>query len=206
MNRIKIIEKTLDHYFPNPKPFLCFKDFYTLLVAVVLSAQCSDAKVNRVTKKLYTIADTPETMIAIPIKILEKVLHPLGLFHRKAKIVHDLSKKLTLTPPKSPLFKTRKFLESLPGVGRKTASVVLSQAFNIPTFPVDTHIKRLANRWQLSSSENVNIIEKRLKKLFKRKEWKKRHLQMIAFGRKYCKARGHTVEKCPICKQLQSPC
>lgn len=200
-DRAKIIQKVLNQYFPHPKPFLHYKDFYTLLISVLLSAQCTDERVNQVTAHLFKIADTPEKMVQLPLKTLEKILHPLGFFHRKAKNLLELSKILLEKFSKKPPH-TRKDLESLPGVGRKTASVVLAHSFSFPTFPVDTHIQRLAQRWQLSYKKDAFQIEKDLKKIFTRNQWIKLHLQMISFGRTYCKARGHKIEKCPICSLL----
>lgn len=196
------IKKTLDFYFPNPEIPLDYSDVYTLLVAVLLSAQCTDARVNIVTPALFALADTPEAMAKLTPKKIEPLIQSCGLYRTKAKNIIALSKKI-MSEFNGKVPNTFKGLESLPGVGHKTASVVLVHAFKTPAFPVDTHIHRLAARWGLSDGSNVVQTEKDLKKFFPEKEWEKRHLQMIYFGRNFCKARGHDIKECPICKKRQ---
>lgn len=196
------IKKTLDFYFPNPEIPLDYSDVYTLLVAVLLSAQCTDARVNIVTPALFALADTPEAMAKLTPKKIEPLIQSCGLYRTKAKNIIALSKKI-MSEFNGKVPNTFEGLESLPGVGHKTASVVLVHAFKTPAFPVDTHIHRLAARWGLSDGSNVVQTEKDLKKFFPEKEWEKRHLQMIYFGRNFCKARGHDIKECPICKKRQ---
>jgi endonuclease-3 len=197
----KKVQKLLNKYIPHPKIPLDHKDPFTLLVAVVLSAHCTDIRVNKVTPALFKLADTPKKMARLPKKTIEKLVHSCGLYQTKAKALSELSKILVKTYH-GRVPKTLEELESLPGVGHKTASVVLVQAFSIPAFPVDTHIFRLARRWKLSSKNNVKNVEEDLKKLFPKKSWKKLHLQLIAFGKKYCPAKAHKKAACPICKEL----
>lgn len=199
---LNFIKKTLDFYFPNPEIPLDYSDVYTLLVAVLLSAQCTDARVNIVTPALFALADTPEAMAKLTPKKIEPLIQSCGLYRTKAKNIIALSKKI-MSEFNGKVPNTFKGLESLPGVGHKTASVVLVHAFKTPAFPVDTHIHRLAARWGLSDGSNVVQTEKDLKKFFPEKEWEKRHLQMIYFGRTFCKARGHDIKECPICKKRQ---
>lgn len=199
---LNFIKKTLDFYFPNPEIPLEYSNVYTLLVAVLLSAQCTDARVNIVTPALFALADTPEAMAKLSAKKIEPIIQSCGLYRTKAKNIIALSKKI-IKDFNGKVPNTFEGLESLPGVGHKTASVVLVHAFKIPAFPVDTHIHRLATRWLLSDGSNVVQTEKDLKEFFPEKEWEKRHLQMIYFGRTFCKARGHDIKECPICKKLQ---
>lgn len=199
---LNFIKKTLDFYFPNPEIPLEYSNVYTLLVAVLLSAQCTDARVNIVTPALFALADTPEAMAKLSAKKIEPIIQSCGLYRTKAKNIIALSKKI-IKDFNGKVPNTFEGLESLPGVGHKTASVVLVHAFKIPAFPVDTHIHRLAARWLLSDGSNVVQTEKDLKEFFPEKEWEKRHLQMIYFGRAFCKARGHDIKECPICKKLQ---
>lgn len=200
---IAFIEKTLDRYFPVPKIPLDHTDPFTLLVATVLSAQTTDAKVNQVTPVLFKKAPTPERMALLKFEEVKEIIKTIGLSNTKAKALIGLSKMLVEKwGGKVP--KTFEELESLPGVGHKTASVVMVQIFDEPAFPVDTHIHRLAKRWGLSSGKSVKKTEEDLKKAFAKKNWGKVHLQMIYFGRTYCKALGHDISKCPICKQLPS--
>lgn len=199
--RAQLIEKVLEEYFPSPSIPLYHKDPYTLLIAVILSAQCTDARVNLITPKLFSKADTPKKMISLTIEEIKKIIQSCGLSNTKAKNIWNLSKKL-LENHKGKVPKNFEELIALPGVGRKTASVVLSQAFEIPAFPVDTHIHRCAKRWGLSSGKNVLQTEKDLKKLFPKPKWNKIHLQIIYFARKYCPSRAHNIKKCPICSLL----
>jgi len=196
--KIKFIGDKLDELFPNPPIPLDYSSAYTMLVAVVLSAQCTDIRVNQVTKVLYKEAKTPAAMVKLGIDRIAEIIKPCGFFNTKSVNIYNLSKELVEKfGGKVP--QTFEELESLPGVGHKTASVVMSHIFKIPAFPVDTHIHRLAMRWGLSDGSTVEQTEKDLKKIFPENEWEKRHLQIIYFGRTYCKARGHKPEACPIC-------
>ena len=197
-DKILFISKTLDKLFPDPPIPLRFEDPYTLLVAVVLSAQCTDARVNLVTAELYRKANTPAAMVQLGIEKITEIIKPCGLSKTKGKNIFNLS-KILVENFGGEVPRTFEELESLPGVGHKTASVVMSHAFKVPAFPVDTHIHRLAKRWGLSSGKSVEQTEKDLKKAFPENEWEKRHLQIIYFGRTYCKALGHKPEECPIC-------
>ncbi len=199
-DKIKEIQKILDKIYPNPSVPLNHKDPYTLLIAVLLSARCTDKKVNEVTPVLFELADNPIDMAKKSVSKVRQIVKPCGLSPQKAKAIVGLSKILvnkfdTLVP------KNFEQLEELPGVGHKTASVVMSQAFGEPAFPVDTHIHRLAWRWALSTRKSVERTEKDLKRLFPKKSWNKLHLQMIYFGREYCPAVSHKKELCPICSQ-----
>ena len=200
-NKIKFISETLDELFPSPPIPLDFKSPYTLLVAVVLSAQCTDVRVNQVTKVLFKEASTPAAMVKLGVKRIAEIIKPCGFFNTKSVNIFNLSKTL-VEKYKGKVPCTFEELEALPGVGHKTASVVMSHAYKIPAFPVDTHIHRLAERWGLSDGSSVEQTEKDLKKIFPENEWEKRHLQIIYYGRTYCKARGHKVEDCPICSRI----
>jgi len=199
--KAKIIQKLLDKYVPNPSIPLHFTDPFSLLIAVLLSAQCTDERVNKTTKKLFARARTPEQMAQLPLGEIEAIIHSCGLAHTKAKNIKQLSsilvKKFGGQVPK-----TFAALESLPGVGHKTASVVMVQVFQNEAFPVDTHIFRVAHRWGLSQGKTVLKVEKDLKSLFPKKEWGKLHLQMIFYARQYCRAKGHSIDLCPICSFL----
>lgn len=192
------IAAILESHFPAPEIPLSHSSPYTLLIAVLLSAQCTDARVNTVTPALFALADTPEKMARQSVAKVESIIKPCGLAPRKARAIVELS-KILCEQFASRVPQTLEELESLPGVGRKTASVVLVQAFNIPAFPVDTHIHRLAYRWGLSSGKDVVQTEKDLRKLYPAQLWGKIHLQIIYFGRAFCPARGHNRESCPIC-------
>lgn len=200
-DKIKFIGEKLDELFPNPPIPLDFKNPYTLLVAVVLSAQCTDVRVNQVTKVLFKEASTPAAMVKLGVKRIAEIIKPCGFFNTKSVNIFNLSKTL-VEKYKGKVPCTFEELEALPGVGHKTASVVMSHAYKIPAFPVDTHIHRLAERWGLSDGSTVEQTEKDLKKIFPENEWEKRHLQIIYYGRTYCKARSHKVENCPICKRI----
>lgn len=184
-------------YPETPVP-LQHRDPYTLLVAVLLSAQCTDERVNRITPLLWAKASTPEAMSALDVSEIEEVIRPCGLSPAKSKAIHGLSRILR-DQYGGRVPDTIGELEALPGVGHKTASVVMSQAFGVPAFPVDTHIHRLAWRWGLSSGKNVVQTEKDLMSLFPREEWNTLHLRIIFFGREQCPARGHNPYTCPIC-------
>ena len=201
LDKIKFIGKTLDELFPNPPIPLDFKNPYTLLVAVVLSAQCTDIRVNQVTKVLFKEAKTPAAMLKLGIDRIAEIIKPCGFFKTKSVNIYNLS-KILVEKYAGKVPQTFEELEALPGVGHKTASVVMSHAFKIPAFPVDTHIHRLAERWGLSDGSSVEQTEKDLKRIFPESEWEKRHLQIIHYGRTYCKARGHKVEDCPICRTV----
>ncbi len=197
----KMIETVLNRFFPHPKIPLKYKDSYTLLIAVLLSAQATDAKVNQITPLLFKKASTPEEMLLLSQEEIIDIIKPIGLFIQKSKALLGLS-QILLEKHKGCVPKTFEELEHLPGVGHKTASVIMAQAFHIPAFPVDTHIHRCAKRWGLSNGKNVQTTEKNLKKIFPKNKWIKLHLQIIFFARKFCPAKGHKIEKCPICCNL----
>ena len=191
----------LNELFPEVPIPLNHSDSYTLLVAVLLSAQCTDKRVNEITPLLFSKATTPQDMVKLSVNQIESIIRPCGLGPSKAKGIYGLSEQiLELHDGNVP--QTFKELESLPGVGHKTASVVMAQAFGVPAFPVDTHIHRLIYRWGLSTGKNVIKTEEDCKKLFPRDQWNTLHLQIIYFGRQYCPARGHDHTKCPICKEI----
>ncbi len=198
--KVKEIQKILDKKYPNPPVPLNHKDPYTLLIAVLLSARCTDKKVNEVTPDLFKLADNPEDMAIKNVNKVRKIVKPCGLSPQKSKAIVRLS-KILVDKYESVVPDNFAQLEELPGVGHKTASVVMSQAFGVAAFPVDTHIHRLAWRWALSTRKSVERTEKDLKRLFPEKSWNKLHLQMIYFGREYCPAIGHKKELCPICSK-----
>jgi endonuclease-3 len=196
--KAKRIGEILDEFYPEPPIPLQHRDPFTLLVAVLLSAQTTDAQVNKVTPSLFARASTPQAMAKLSVDEILSSIRACGLAPTKAKNVKKLAETLMEehggeVPP------DMEALERLPGVGHKTASVVMSQAFGEPAFAVDTHIHRLAHRWRLSNGKSVEQTERDLKKLFPRDEWARRHLQIIYFGREYCPARGHEPSECPIC-------
>jgi len=197
------IGQVLDQKFPMPDIPLAHVDPYTLLIAVVLSAQCTDERVNKTTPALFAKASDPAAMVELPVPAIREIIKPCGLSPAKSKNIHALSKQL-LERHGGHVPKSFEELEALPGVGHKTASVVMAHAFGVPAFPVDTHIHRLAARWGLSSGRNVEQTERDLKALFPEAEWIKRHLQIIYFGRSYCPARSHDFAKCPICSWAAS--
>tara|TARA_B100000941_G_C28499916_1_gene553451 strand:- start:1556 stop:2209 length:654 start_codon:yes stop_codon:yes gene_type:complete len=199
--RAEIILKELKRLYPSPPIPLNHKNSFTLLIAVVLSAQSTDKKVNELTEDLFNVADTPEKMVKLGINSIYGYIKQLGLSNQKSKNIYQLS-KLLIEKYDNKVPKTFEDLESLPGVGHKTASVVMSQVFNIPSFPVDTHIHRLSQRWGLSNGNNVRQTEKDLKKIFPITEWNKLHLQIIFYGREYCTARGCDGTKCLMCRTL----
>ncbi len=198
--KVKEIQKILDKKYPNPPVPLNHKDPYTLLIAVLLSARCTDKKVNEVTPDLFKLADNPEDMAIKNVNKVRKIVKPCGLSPQKSKAIVSLS-KILVDKYESVVPDNFAQLEELPGVGHKTASVVMSQAFGVAAFPVDTHIHRLAWRWALSTRKSVERTEKDLKRLFPEKSWNKLHLQMIYFGREYCPAIGHKKDLCPICSK-----
>jgi endonuclease III len=200
--RARLIEKILDEYFPHPPISLDHINPYTLLVAIILSAQSTDARVNAITPELFKIAPTPQKMLKnLTVKKLENIIKPCGLAPTKAKSIWRMSEQL-IDQYQGKVPKTFEELEKLPGVGHKTAAVLLSQAFNIPALAVDTHVHRCAKRWKLSSGKNVKQTEADLQKLFAPKNWGKLHLQIIYFARLYCPARGHNPDTCPICSVI----
>lgn len=191
---IDILEK---EYPVIPIP-LDHKDPYTLLVSVLLSAQCTDERVNMVTPKLWKLADDPYNMMTKSADSIREIIRPCGLSPRKSKAIKELS-RIIVEEHDGKVPQSFEALEAMPGVGHKTASVVMSQAFGVPAFPVDTHIHRLMYRWCLSTGKNVDKTEKDAKRLFPREKWNDLHLQIIFFGRQYCPARAHNPYKCPIC-------
>jgi endonuclease III len=193
------IAKILDHYFPQTPIPLEHVDPYTLLVAVLLSAQCTDVRVNQITPILFDRAATPFEMAELAVEEIQEIIRPCGLSKIKAGNISRLS-RILIDKYNGAVPDTLRELEELPGVGHKTASVVVNQAFGKPSFPVDTHIHRLANRWGLSNGKNVVKTEADLKKVFPEETWGKVHLQMIYFGRKFCPARGHQPLDCPVCQ------
>jgi len=200
--RATFIQSLLDKLFPHPAIPLKHKDAYTLLIAVLLSAQSTDRRVNLITPLLFAKASTPKQMIALSIDEIQEIIRPCGLAPTKAKAIWHLS-KILLEKHHGEVPASFVHLEQLPGVGHKTASVVMSQAFHKPAFPVDTHIHRCAQRWGLSDGSSVKQTEADLKQLFPKNSWNKVHLQIIYFAREYCPARGHDSKACPICSQLQ---
>lgn len=195
------ITEILENLYPETPVPLTHTSPYELLIAVLLSAQCTDARVNTVTPTLFERANTPQEMIAVDVDEIKSIIRPCGLSPRKSKAISGLS-HILLEKHDGEVPQSFEALEELPGVGHKTASVVMSQAFGVPAFPIDTHIQRLAYRWGLTNSEkNVVRTEKDLKKIFPRELWNKLHLQIIFFGREYCPARGHKPEECPICSK-----
>ena len=196
--RAKLILKTLNKIYPKTPIPLKHNSKFTLLVSVLLSAQCTDVNVNNVTKNIYPKYYKPEHFVKLGRKKIEKLIKKIGIFRIKAKSIFNLS-KLLIKNHKGNVPKTFEELEKLPGVGHKTASVVMSQGFGYPAFPVDTHIHRLAQRWGLTNGKNVVQTEKDLKRLFPKKNWNKLHLQIIFYGREYCKARDCYGITCKIC-------
>jgi endonuclease-3 len=196
--KAKRIGEILDELYPEPPVPLQHRDPFTLLVAVLLSAQTTDAQVNKVTPALFARASTPEAMAQLTVDEILGCIRACGLAPTKAKNVKKLAETL-VAEHGGDVPRDMEALERLPGVGHKTASVVMSQAFGEPAFAVDTHIHRLAHRWRLSNGKNVEQTERDLKKVFPREEWARRHLQIIYFGREHCPARGHVAEECPIC-------
>ena len=191
----------LDELYPTTPIPLEHGDPYTLLVAVLLSAQRTDVRVNQVTPLLFAKAATPFDMVKLEVSEIKDIIRPCGLSPRKSQAIFDLS-NILIDKHGGEVPQSFEDLEALPGVGHKTASVVMSQAFGVPAFPVDTHIHRLAYRWGLSDGKNVERTEGDLKALFPRETWNKLHLQIIFFGREYCPARGHDARKCPICSKF----
>ncbi|MBL8891287.1 MAG: endonuclease III [Planctomycetaceae bacterium] len=197
--RAAFVERRLQELYPSPPIPLRHRDPYTLLVAVLLSAQCTDERVNQVTPALFQLADNPKAMSERSVEEVNAIVRPCGLAPRKAAAIVGLS-KILVQQHGSQVPASWEALEALPGVGHKTASVVMAQAFGIPAFPVDTHIHRLAARWGLSSGKSVEQTEKDLKRLFPQSRWNELHLQIIYYGREHCTARGCDGTRCDICR------
>lgn len=195
------IDRRLAEIYPETPVPLDHKDAFTLLVAVLLSAQCTDKRVNEVTPRLFALADNPRAMADLPVEKINEIVRPCGLAPMKAKAIHGLA-RIILDKHGGEVPRTFEELEELPGVGHKTASVVMAQAFGVPAFPVDTHIHRLAQRWGLSSGRSVEQTEKDLKRLFPEAHWNKLHLRIIFYGREHCTARGCDGRTCEICREL----
>lgn len=198
--KVNDILKILDRFYPNPEVPLRHNDAYTLLISVLLSAQCTDERVNKTTPLLFQRADNPFDMIKMSVDEIREIIKPCGLSPMKSKGIHGLS-KILIDKYEGAVPNTFEALEELPAVGHKTASVVMTQWFGMSAFPVDTHIHRLAYRWGLSNGKSVAQTEKDLKRLIPEQKWNKAHLQIIYFGREYCPARGHVWTACPICKK-----
>ncbi|MFV0476376.1 MAG: endonuclease III [Parahaliea sp.] len=197
--RVEYILRRLQELYPQPPVPLMHEDAYTLLIAVLLSAQCTDERVNQITPALFTAANNPAAMAALDVEYIRKIIRPCGLSPQKSKAIKGLS-QILLAEHKGKVPADMEALERLPGVGHKTASVVMSQAFGIPAFPVDTHIHRLAQRWGLSNGKSVVQTERDLKRLFPREHWNRLHLQIIFYGREHCSARGCDGRVCEICR------
>ena len=199
--RVTIIINKLNQLYPNPPIPLNHTNNFTLLIAVVLSAQSTDKKVNELTPSLFNLASNPKDMILLGEKKIHSYIKEIGLSKKKAKYIYELSQKI-YHHHSSNIPDTFDELEKLPGVGHKTASVIMSQAFGIPAFPVDTHIHRLSQRWGLTTGVNVRQTEEDLKRLFPENLWNKLHLQMIFYGREFCSAKGCDGTVCDLCKEL----
>ena len=195
------IDRRLAKLYPETPVPLVHHDAFTLLVAVLLSAQCTDKRVNEVTPALFALGDTPEKMMRVPVAEIQRVIRPCGLSPQKAKAIAGLS-RILVEQHGGAVPRTFAELEELPGVGHKTASVVMAQAFGVPAFPVDTHIHRLAQRWKLTNGKNVEQTEADLKKFFPREHWNALHLRTIFYGREHCTARACDGTVCPICREL----
>ena len=196
--RANVVLDNLNKFYPNIPIPLKHKNVYELLIAVLLSAQCTDERVNKITPLLFKTANNPHDMAKVPVNKIYKIIKPCGLAPKKSKAISKLS-KILIKKYNGRVPETFEDLENLPGVGHKTASVVMSQGFGHPAFPVDTHIHRLAARWGLSKAKNVRMTERDLKKIWPKEEWNRRHLQIIFFGREHCPARNHLLKDCIIC-------
>ena len=199
--RAAYVLKHLEELYPDPPIPLDHKDPYTLLIAVLLSAQCTDERVNQITPKLFERADTPQAMVQVTEDEIREIIRPCGLAPMKAKGIAGLSRML-VDQYEGQVPAEMTALETFPGVGHKTASVVMSQAFGVPAFAVDTHIHRLAQRWGLTDGKNVVQTERDLKRLFPESSWNALHLQIIFYGREHCSARGCDGTVCPMCRTL----
>lgn len=198
--KVSDILSILDKHFPKPEIPLDHKDAYTLLISVLLSAQCTDVRVNKTTPALFKMADNPFDMMKLSVDEIREIIKPCGLSPMKSKGIAGLS-KILVEKYDGKVPDTFEALEALPAVGHKTASVVMTQWFGKPAFPVDTHIHRLAYRWGLSTGKNVEQTEHDLKRLIPESKWNKVHLQIIYFGRTFCPAKGHKWKECPVCKK-----
>jgi endonuclease-3 len=198
------IDRRLAELYPETPIPLDHRDAFTLLVAVVLSAQCTDKRVNLVTPELFALADTPQKMMRVPVAEINRIVRPCGLAPRKAQAISDLS-RLIVERHGGEVPRTFAELEALPGVGHKTAGVVMSQAFGQAAFPVDTHVHRLAHRWRLSRGRSVEQTERDLKRLFPQEHWNQLHLRIIFYGREHCTARGCNGTTCEICRTFSPP-
>jgi len=199
--RVQFVLSTLEELYPETPIPLNHSDPYTLLIAVLLSAQCTDERVNQITPLLFAKANNPTDMLKLSVDEIQNIIRPCGLSPMKSKGIYGLS-KMIMEQHGGQVPQSFEALEAMPSVGHKTASVVMSQAFGIPAFPVDTHIHRLAYRWRLSAAKNVEQTEKDLKRQISENLWNKAHLQIIFMGREYCPARGHIIQKCPICSVI----
>jgi endonuclease-3 len=199
--RVQFVLSTLEELYPETPIPLNHSDPYTLLIAVLLSAQCTDERVNQITPLLFAKANNPTDMLKLSVEEIQNIIRPCGLSPMKSKGIYGLS-KMIMEQHGGQVPQSFEALEAMPSVGHKTASVVMSQAFGIPAFPVDTHIHRLAYRWRLSAAKNVEQTEKDLKRQISENLWNKAHLQIIFMGREYCPARGHIIQKCPICSVI----
>ena len=199
--KVQFIMNELEKLYPDPPVPLDHTDPYTLLIAVLLSAQCTDARVNTVTPELFELADSAKKMAHVSVAEIKAIIRPCGLSPAKSKNIHRLS-ELLLELHGGEVPADFEALEALPGVGHKTASVVMSQAFGVPAFPVDTHIHRLAQRWGFSDGSSVVTTERDLKRLFPKDHWNRLHLQIIFYGREFCSARGCDGTVCPLCREL----
>ena len=199
--RVQFILDTLEQYYPETPIPLNHTDPYTLLVSVLLSAQCTDERVNQITPHLFAKANNPADMLKLSVEEIQQIIRPCGLSPMKSKGIYGLS-QMIMELHNGEVPASFEALEARPAVGHKTASVVMSQAFGVPAFPVDTHIHRLAYRWRLSAAKSVEETERDLKRLIPKDRWNKAHLQIIFMGREFCPARGHIIEKCPVCSVL----
>ena len=193
--RALVISESLDALYPDPPIPLNHKSIFTLLIAVILSAQCTDIRVNKITPLLFKKANNPQGMIKLGTEEIKKIIKPCGLSPQKSKSIFELS-KILVRQHQGKVPKSFVELEALPGVGHKTASVVMSQGFGYPAFPVDTHVHRLAQRWKLTNGKNVLQTEKDLKRIFPKSEWNRLHIQIILYGREFCTARGCDGTSC----------
>ena len=199
--RVEYILRRLEDLYPETPIPLDHVDEYTLLIAVLLSAQCTDVRVNQVTPALFDLASNPESMATVPVEEIKAIIRPCGLSPRKSAAISELS-QILIDQHGGQVPADFEALEALPGVGHKTASVVMAQAFGVPAFPVDTHIHRLSKRWRLSPGKNVVETERYLKRLFPMEKWNKLHLQIIFYGREHCSARGCDGTMCEICSTV----
>lgn len=199
--RAEHVLRRLHELYPETPIPLDHTNSYTLLIAVLLSAQCTDIRVNQVTPALFKLASNPQDMMLVPVEKIKEIIRPCGLSPKKSAAISELS-KILVNQHGGEVPQNFEALEALPGVGHKTASVVMAQAFGVPAFPVDTHIHRLATRWKLTSGKNVVQTERDLKKLFPRDSWNRLHLQIIFYGREHCSARGCDGTSCLLCQEL----